>query len=203
MVKNTKERIKNNFLGQICLGKLLNLTRHAKGVSFGSQKIGDRAPITPIVHPELLFEIVIYVIGPIQPPSGRGHEPDPEKIAVINNLSVSKTKELRRVLALYNYYREYVPRYSELVYPLTELTTKRISDSLLWTEKHNSSFHLLKKASVEAPSLYSAVPDKPYTIHSDASQIGIVACLSQKCDDKCYPIAYESQKLSKTQKSHG
>ncbi|GFS56203.1 retrovirus-related Pol polyprotein from transposon 17.6, partial [Trichonephila clavipes] len=45
------------------------------------------------------------------------------------------------------------------------------------------------------------VPDKPYTIHSDASQIGIAACLSQKCGDKCYPIAYASQKLSKTQQS--
>ncbi|GFV12180.1 hypothetical protein TNCV_1536771 [Trichonephila clavipes] len=55
--------------------------------------------------------------------------------------------------------------------------------------------------SVEAPSLYSPVPDKPYTIHSDASQIGIAACLSQKCGDKCYPIAYASQKLSKTQQS--
>ncbi|GFV09844.1 hypothetical protein TNCV_2598981 [Trichonephila clavipes] len=49
---------------------------------------------------------------------------------------------------------------------------------------------------LEAPSLYSPVPDKPYTIHSDASQIGIAACLSQKCGDKCYPIAYASQKLT-------
>ncbi|GFX63706.1 retrovirus-related Pol polyprotein from transposon opus [Trichonephila clavipes] len=57
------------------------------------------------------------------------------------------------------------------------------------------------KALVEAPSLYSPVPDKPYTIHSDASKIGIAACLSQKCGDKCYPIAYASQKLSKTQQS--
>ncbi|GFW06375.1 hypothetical protein TNCV_4774091 [Trichonephila clavipes] len=56
-------------------------------------------------------------------------------------------------------------------------------------------------ALVEAPSLYSPVSDKPYTIHSDASQIGIAACLSQKCGDKCYPIAYASQKLSKTQQS--
>ncbi|GFS74468.1 retrovirus-related Pol polyprotein from transposon opus [Trichonephila clavipes] len=89
----------------------------------------------------------------------------------------------------------------ELVYPLTELTKKRVPDSIPFTEKHDSLFHLLKKALVEAPSLYSTVPDKPYTIHSDASQIGIAACLSQKCGDMCYPIAYASQKLSKTQQS--
>ncbi|GFV10276.1 retrovirus-related Pol polyprotein from transposon 17.6 [Trichonephila clavipes] len=57
------------------------------------------------------------------------------------------------------------------------------------------------KALVKAPSLYSPVPDKPFTIHLDALQIGIAAFLSQKCGDKGYPIAYASQKLSKTQLS--
>ncbi|GFW24924.1 retrovirus-related Pol polyprotein from transposon 297 [Trichonephila clavipes] len=129
-----------------------------------------------------------HIIG-----SGK-HEPDSKKTAVINDLPVPTTKkELRSVLGLCNYYREYIPKYSVLVYPMTELTKKRVPDSLPWTEKHDSLFHLLKKALVEAPSLYSPVPDKLYTIHSDASQIGIGACLSQKCDDKCYPIAYASK----------
>ncbi|GFT65282.1 retrovirus-related Pol polyprotein from transposon opus [Trichonephila clavipes] len=137
-----------------------------------------------------------HIIG-----SGK-READPEKTAVINNLPVPKTKkDFRSVLGLCNYYREYIPKYSELVYSLTELTKKRVPDSIPWTEKHDSSFHLLKKALVEAPSLYFPVPDKPYTIHSDASQIGIAAFLSQKCGDKCFPIAYASQKLSKTQQS--
>ncbi|GFV74449.1 retrovirus-related Pol polyprotein from transposon 17.6 [Trichonephila clavipes] len=121
----------------------------------------------------------------------------PKKTAVINNLPVKR----RRSFVVYLdcvIYREYIPKYSELVYPRTH---QKLPDSIPWTEKHDSSFHLLKKALVEAPSLYSPVPDKPYTIHSDASQIGIAACLSQKCGDKCYPIAYASQKLSKTQQS--
>ncbi|GFV27677.1 hypothetical protein TNCV_4169021 [Trichonephila clavipes] len=156
----------------------LNFTVNLKKCAFGKAQI----------------KYLGHIIG-----SGK-HEPDPEKTEVINNLPVPKTKkELRSVLGLCNYYREYIPKYSELVYPLTELTKKRVPDSIPWTEKHDSSFHLLKKALVEAPSLYSPVPDKPYTIHSDASQIGIAACLSQKCGDKCYPIAYASQKLSKTQ----
>ncbi|GFX17232.1 retrovirus-related Pol polyprotein from transposon 17.6 [Trichonephila clavipes] len=158
----------------------LNFTVNLKKCAFGKTQI----------------KYLGHIIG-----SGK-HEPDPEKTAVINNLPVPKTKkELRSVLGLCNYYREYIPKYSELVYPLTELTKKRVPDSIPWTEKHDSSFHLLKRALVEAPSLYSPVPDKPYTIHSDASQIGIAACLSQKCGDKCYPIAYASQKLSKTQQS--
>ncbi|GFY00146.1 hypothetical protein TNCV_1342431 [Trichonephila clavipes] len=143
----------------------LNFTVNLKKCAFGKTQI----------------KYLGHIIG-----SGK-HEPDPEKTPVIDNLPVPKTKKkLRNVLGLCNYYREYIPKYSELVYPLTELTKKRVPDSIPWTEKHDSSFHLL--ALVEAPSLYSPVPDKPYTIHSDASQIGIAACLSQKCGDKCYPM---------------
>ncbi|GFU01464.1 hypothetical protein TNCV_4877041 [Trichonephila clavipes] len=138
----------------------LNFTVNLKKCAFGKTQI----------------KYLGHIIG-----SGK-HEPDPENTAVINNLLVPKMKkELRSVLGLCNYYREYIPKYSELVYPLTELTKKRVPDSIPWTEKHDSSFHLLKKALVEAPSLNCPVPDKPYTIHSDASQIGIAACLSQKC----------------------
>ncbi|GFS96437.1 hypothetical protein TNCV_17601 [Trichonephila clavipes] len=158
----------------------LNFTVNLKKCAFGKTQI----------------KYLGHIIG-----SGK-HEPDPEKTAVINNLPVPKTKkELRSVLGLCNYYREYIPKYSELVYPLTELTKNREPDSIPWTEKHDSSFHLLKKALAEVPSLYSPVPDKPYTIHSDALQIDKAACLSQKCGDKCCPIAYASQKLSKTQQS--
>ncbi|GFU47851.1 hypothetical protein TNCV_515571 [Trichonephila clavipes] len=132
----------------------LNFTVNLKKCAFGKAQI----------------KYLSQIIG-----SGK-HEPDPEKTAVINNLPVPKTKkELRSVLGLCNYYREYIPKYSELVYPMTEFTKKRVPDSIPWTEKHDSSFHLLKKALVEAPSLYSPVPDKPYTIYSDASQIGIAA----------------------------
>ncbi|GFX20609.1 hypothetical protein TNCV_4269411 [Trichonephila clavipes] len=102
----------------------LNFTVNLKKCAFGKAQI----------------KYLGHIIG-----SGK-HEPDPEKTAVINNLPVPKTKkELRSVLGLCNYYREYIPKYSELVYPLTELTKKRVPDSIPWTEKHDSSFHLLKR----------------------------------------------------------
>ncbi|GFU93971.1 hypothetical protein TNCV_4503741 [Trichonephila clavipes] len=101
----------------------LNFTVNLKKCAFGKAQI----------------KYLGHIIG-----SGK-HEPDPEKTAVINNLPVPKTKkELRSALGLCNYYREYIPKYSELVYPLTELTKKRVPDSIPWTEKHDSSFHLLK-----------------------------------------------------------
>ncbi|GFW89274.1 transposon Ty3-I Gag-Pol polyprotein [Trichonephila clavipes] len=49
---------------------------HAKGVSFGSlRKLEIELPLHLLSCPEFPFEIVnIDVIGPIQPPSGRGHK---------------------------------------------------------------------------------------------------------------------------------
>ncbi|GFS70295.1 transposon Ty3-I Gag-Pol polyprotein [Trichonephila clavipes] len=57
-------------------GKIAEFVQTCKGCQLRkSEKIGDRAPFTPIVSPELPFEIVnIDVIRPIQPPSGRGHK---------------------------------------------------------------------------------------------------------------------------------
>ncbi|GFW95721.1 retrovirus-related Pol polyprotein from transposon 17.6 [Trichonephila clavipes] len=57
-------------------GKIAEFVQTCKGCQLRKpEKIGGRARITPIVRPELPFEIVnIDVIGPIQSPSGRGHK---------------------------------------------------------------------------------------------------------------------------------
>ncbi|GBN85718.1 Retrovirus-related Pol polyprotein from transposon opus [Araneus ventricosus] len=137
-----------------------------------------------------------HVIG-----SGR-HQPDPDKTNSIENLPQPKTKkELRSVLGLCNYYQEYIPSYSELVYPLTELTKKKVPDNIPRTKEHNLTFDRLKRALVEAPSLYTPRPDQPFIVHSDASQIGVAACLSQRAGKKCCPIAYATQKLTRCQQS--
>ncbi|GFY29213.1 retrovirus-related Pol polyprotein from transposon 17.6 [Trichonephila clavipes] len=74
-VKKTKERIKYNFFWPNMSGEIAEFVQTCKGCQLRKpEKIGDRAPITPVL-PELPFEIVnIDVIGPIQPPSGRGHK---------------------------------------------------------------------------------------------------------------------------------
>ncbi|GFU46078.1 integrase catalytic domain-containing protein [Trichonephila clavipes] len=64
-VKKTKERIKYNFFGQNMSGEIAEFAQTCKGCQLRKpEKIGDIAPITPIVRPEFPFEIVnIYVIG--------------------------------------------------------------------------------------------------------------------------------------------
>ncbi|XP_035228920.1 uncharacterized protein LOC118201016 [Stegodyphus dumicola] len=83
-----------------------------------------------------------HVIG-----SGK-HQADPEKIEAISRLSKPKTKkQLRSLLGLCNYYRDYIPKYSELVYPLTELTKKKIPEEIPWKEEHDIAFERTQKCS--------------------------------------------------------
>ncbi|XP_035217524.1 uncharacterized mitochondrial protein AtMg00860-like [Stegodyphus dumicola] len=137
-----------------------------------------------------------HVIG-----SGK-HQADREKIEAISRLSKPKTKKtLRSLLGLCNYYRDYIPKYSELVYPLTEHTKKKIPEEIPWKEEHDIAFEELKNAPIKAPSLYTPVLGQPFIIHCDASQIGVAACLSQNFNERNYPIAYASQKLTRAQQS--
>ena len=54
--------------------------------------------------------------------SKRGVSGDPKKLAAISEMkSPMDKKGLRRVLGTLNYYREFIPRFSSLALPLTEL----------------------------------------------------------------------------------
>lgn len=137
-----------------------------------------------------------HIIG-----SGK-HRTDPEKVQAISRLPRPTTKkQLRSLLGLCNYYREYIPKYSELVFPLTELTKKKEPDTLLWTEIHDKVFHQLKTSLMDATALHTPVLGQTFTIETDASQIGISACLSQIFDGKKCPISFASQKLTPTQQA--
>ncbi|GBN85711.1 hypothetical protein AVEN_22818-1 [Araneus ventricosus] len=75
-VRKTKERIRYNFYWPNMSNDVADFVRTCMGCQLRRKdKISDRAPITPVARPELPFEIVnIDLIGPIEPPSGRGHK---------------------------------------------------------------------------------------------------------------------------------
>lgn len=60
------------------------------------------------------------------------HSPDPDRVEAIVQLKAPVTKkDLRSALGLFNYYSEYIPSYSEMVLPLTELTNRRVPNVIL------------------------------------------------------------------------
>lgn len=129
------------------------------------------------------------------------HAPDPDRIAAIEQLKPPRTKrELRSILGLLNYYREYVPAYSHLVLPLTALTGKRVPNVLPWNGEAQAAFESVKEALTAVPGLTAPDPRKDFCLATDASEVAIGACLSQEESGVNRAIAFLSKKLTPAQR---
>ena len=59
--------------------------------------------------------------------SGKGIEPVPEKLENIKNMpSPTTPKEVKQFLGLIGYYRKFIPKFSDVARPLTNLTKKDV-----------------------------------------------------------------------------
>ncbi|MCP4270932.1 MAG: hypothetical protein GY781_03065, partial [Gammaproteobacteria bacterium] len=123
-----------------------------------------------------------------------GIMPLPKKIDAIKNIATPKTKkQLRSFIGIINYYRDMWVRRSEILAPLTTLTSKDAKWE--WTDVHQQAFDKIKKL-VSKETLLS-FPDfsKRFDIHTDASHTQLGAVISQ--NNK--PIAFYSRKLNPAQ----
>jgi hypothetical protein len=85
---------------------------------------------------------------------------------------------------------------------LTDLTGKHVPFKIPWEEIHQQAFDQLKIALCEAATkrLYIIDHSKPYHLSVDCSDYAVGGILSQIGDDGVdRPIAFTSQKLTKTQ----
>ena len=58
---------------------------------------------------------------------GKGITPKPEKLACIQEMPPPKTsKEVKQFLGLTGYYQKFIPRFSDLDWPLNALTRKNV-----------------------------------------------------------------------------
>lgn len=133
--------------------------------------------------------------------SEKGIATDPAKIATVRDAQIPKNiTELRSFLGLSGYYRKFVKNYAKHADPLIKLT--RSEEKFIWTNNQQAAFDKLKAKLIKAPIL--AYPDfnRPFTLFTDASSIGLGAVLSQTFDDnKERVIAYWSETLTPGQRN--
>lgn len=125
-----------------------------------------------------------------------GLKPNPNKIDSINLYPRPINKEeVTRFHAMANYYRRFIPNFSTISLPLTNLRKKRIQ--FKWTEECENSFQEIKKRLISSPIL--AYPDftKQFIVTVDSSSHGCGGVISQKYDDYDAPIAYISRTFKK------
>lgn len=133
-----------------------------------------------------------------------GLRTDPEKVEAILNYPTPKSKkELKRFLGTASWYRRFIPNFSTIAGPLNKLTsTKKTAPSFQWTAEADTAFIDLKSRLVQAPVLACPNFKYPFEVHTDASNYGIGAMLSQTIDGVEHPVAFMSKSLTGPEKNY-
>ena len=109
---------------------------------------------------------------------GKGIKPLPEKLESIKKMPAPTTpKEIKQFLGLVGYYRKFIPRFSDIARPMTNLTKQDVAFE--WTIQCQASFEMLKEALITSPILKYPDPNKAYTLLTDASKHAWVCVLTQ------------------------
>ncbi|KAF8789712.1 Retrovirus-related Pol polyprotein like [Argiope bruennichi] len=134
---------------------------------------------------------------------GQGlRQPAELKVQAIKEFPTPATKtQVRAFLGLAGYYRRYIPEFSVIAAPLTDVLKGKIHKSTVdWNEACQKAFDELKDKLTGNPVLYSPDFTKPFIFQCDASNIGAGVILSQLNEkNKEHPVMFLSKKLSKTE----
>ncbi|HSN24100.1 MAG TPA: reverse transcriptase family protein, partial [Methylomicrobium sp.] len=134
-----------------------------------------------------------------------GRRIDPDRLASIRGLKVPKSKkEVRSVLGVFSWFREFVPFYSDLAHPLIDLTKSAVPNKIPWNSRHQQAFDNLKEALSEAANRALSIIDwrLPFEIATDASNLAVAGVLFQTSSEgKPCPISFFSKKLTDAQRN--
>ena len=123
-----------------------------------------------------------------------GLKPDLDKIkAVQEMLRLGNIKAVRRFCGFVNYLAKFMPKLSEVMEPITNLTCKE--NEWKWTHEHDEAFKRIKETAITSPLLKYHNPEYELTIQCNISEKGFKAALLQKRP----PVAFESHALTDTE----
>ena len=110
----------------------------------------------------------------------RRHGLDPSKVEAVSGLKRPVTKkQVRQLLGLFGYFRSYVPMYSKIAKPLTDLTVKSKPNIVVWGQEPQCAFDNLKHKLSNSPVLFTFEVRKPWFLQTDASGVAVAACVGQ------------------------
>jgi len=111
-------------------------------------------------------------------------------------------KHLRSFMGLMGFYRKFIPNFTAVAVPLTDLTRKGAANHLKWAQAQTNVFNALRQF-VANPQIFLP-PDfrKQFIIQTDASNEGIGAMLLQEEEGVKHSIAFASKKLLPRERNH-
>jgi hypothetical protein len=103
--------------------------------------------------------------------------------------------QVRSFLGFCNFYRHFVPHYSNIARPFIDLTKKGVP--FAWSPTCNNAFEQLKGIFTSSPVLRNLNPEKQFAIATDASLAATGGVLLQTDENGAYhPCRYLSQSFS-------
>ena len=127
-----------------------------------------------------------------------------DKIAALQTYKVPDSHQaLHRFLGFTNYLSAFVKNYAGTVAVLTDLlgggATRR---KFVWTQSCQEAFESIRDGLIKAVGL--GIPDKKgdLVLETDASGVGIGACLYQYIDGRLTPLWYLSKKLNSAEQNY-
>ena len=132
--------------------------------------------------------------------SGDGLKADPAKVQAVRDFPRPRdVHETRSFLGLIGYYRRFIPKFSELSLPLTNLT--KAGRSFEWGKEQVQAFEALKDKLCDAPVLAQYDPRAKTILQTDASHFGWGFVISQISaeDGLEHPIVVESGRFKGAQ----
>ncbi|KAG5865599.1 hypothetical protein JTB14_015089 [Gonioctena quinquepunctata] len=107
---------------------------------------------------------------------------DPGKVEVILQIPTpSKISEVRSLIGTARWYRRFIPNFSTVIQPLTELLKK--NTKFVWTPRQEAALREVKEHLISAPVMACPNFDLPFIVQTDASGYGIGAVLTQNHPD--------------------
>jgi len=128
-----------------------------------------------------------------------------DKVAAINNWPKPIcVKDVRSFLGLASFYRRFVPGFSEIAAPLTELTLDiNTKKKFVFTEEAEKAMEILKQKLTHAPVLVLPDMKLPFVLHADASGRATAGVLQQDQTGKgLQPLGYLSTKMTAAEKNY-
>ena len=152
--------------------------------------------------------------------SADGYKMDESNVNAVTNLlnrAPRTVGDVRKMLGLLSYYRRSIPSFAQNAKPLydllvapTESNVKMKTSNgqlhsnaeIKWTEECQNALECIVDLLIKPPLLAYPDPQKPYILHTDASQEGLGAVLYQRQQGKLRVIAYASRTLSSSEKRY-
>ncbi|KAI0996376.1 hypothetical protein K3495_g11804 [Podosphaera aphanis] len=127
--------------------------------------------------------------------STKGIHMDPKKVACIQEWPTSRSvRDVQGFLGFANFYRRFIPEFSRIAAPLTNLTKKETP--FYWNDLCKSSFLQIKHAFKDGGMLAHFDPSRQTILETDASDYVTAAVLSQYDDSGILrPVAFMSKKM--------